>query len=96
MILDLTTVKDFLKIEQDFHEEDSIIQLLIDAAEIYLHNATGIKFDEQNNMAKLFCLILVSDWFDSRQMVGKISEKVRFTVESMITQLKYCYGGDAP
>lgn len=96
MILDLVTVKDFLKVEQDFYEEDSIIQLLIDAAEIYLYNACGIKFDETNNMAKLFCLILVSDWYDNRQMVGKISEKVRYTVESMITQLKYCYCGDTP
>ncbi|WP_019850631.1 head-tail connector protein [Desulfitobacterium sp. PCE1] len=96
MILDLVTVKDFLKVEQDFHDEDNIIQLLINASESYLYNATGIQFDDNYPTARLFCLILVADWYDNRQMVGKISEKVRYTVESMITQLKYCYGGDAP
>lgn len=92
MILDLFTVKDFLKIE--YNDDDYILDILISAAEIYLYNATGIQFDSTNNMAKLFCLILVSDWYDNRDFVGKVSDKLRFTVESMITQLKYCYGGD--
>lgn len=92
MILNLITVKDFLKIEYD--DDDPVLDILISAAEIYLYNATGIQFDSTNNMAKLFCLILVSDWYDNRDFVGKVSEKLRYTVESMITQLKYCYSGE--
>jgi len=95
LILDLATVKDFLRLEQDFYDEDPVLNLLISAAETYLYNATGIQFDSTNNIAKLFCLILVADWYDNRDYIGKVSDKVRYTIESMMTQLTYFYAGDS-
>lgn len=92
MIVTVDEVKEFLRIDED---ETTLITMLIKTAEEYLENATGNTFDETNNLARLFCMILISDWYENREFIGKSSEKVRHTVNSMIAQLKYCYGGDS-
>lgn len=93
MILTIDEVKEFLRI--DGNEEDVLLQTLINAAEESLFNATGNTFDSTNELAKLYCLVLVSDWFENRELTDKTSEKVRFIVQSILTQLKHCYRGDA-
>lgn len=96
MILELENTKKWLRI--DGPEEDLTIEMLIGASEEYLKNATGKEFDSTNNLAKLFCLILVSDWYENRELVmtspggRSVSEKIRRTVESMLLQLQYCEG----
>lgn len=94
MIVSINEVKEFLRIEKENTDEDLLLQTLIYAAEEYLKNATGNTFENTNNLARLFCMILISDWYENREYIGKASERVRDTVNSMITQLKYCYGGD--
>lgn len=89
MILTLPETKGFLRIEESFTDEDNLIQILINASEKYLLNATGNTFDSTNDLAKLFCLVLVADWYENREITGRISEKVRFTVDSILTQLSY-------
>jgi uncharacterized phage protein (predicted DNA packaging) len=89
LIISLDEAKEWLRIEHN--DEDNILQMLIKSAETYLQNATGNTFDNTNNLAKLFCLVLVTDWYENREMVGKASEKVRQTVESMLAQLSHCY-----
>ncbi|MFS0820763.1 head-tail connector protein [Bacillus sp. 1P02SD] len=87
MIIQLQETKNWLRI--DGSEEDALISLLIDAAEEYLKNATGRKFDSKNNQARLFCLVLVTDWYENRDLIGaKVSEKVRFSIQSMMVQLQ--------
>ena len=75
----------------DSNEEDVLLQTLINAAEKSLYNATGNTFDSSNELAKLYCFVLVSDWYENREMNEKVSEKVRFTIQSILTQLKHCY-----
>lgn len=90
MILTLIEVKDFLRI--DYADDDSYLELLIKVAEEYLKNSTGQVFDNTNSLAKLFCMVLISDMYDNRQFtIDKLSEKVRFTINSILTQLAYCY-----
>lgn len=89
MIIDLQETKAWLRV--DGTDEDGTIQTLIAAAETYLHNATEIKFDSSNPQAKLLCLVLVADWFENRQLGGEPSDKVRFTVKSILAQLQYSY-----
>lgn len=89
MIVSLDEVKNWLRI--DFSEDDALLTTLISAAEEYLKNATGKTFDNTNDLAKLFCLVLITDWYENREMIGKASEKVRQTVESMVAQLSHCY-----
>ena len=93
MILNLSEVKDFLRIEQECTDEDTLLNTLIAGSEEYLKNATGCVFDSSNPLAKLFCQVLIVDWYENREFVGKVSDKVRYTVQSMLIQLKYSYGG---
>lgn len=90
MILTLQEAKDFLKV--DYDDEDVFIQDLIIASEQYLKNATGKKFDSTNQLAKLYCKVLINEWFKDRGLMqdAKTSDKVRFTLTSILRQLEYC------
>lgn len=88
-IVTLEETKQYLRVDGD--DEDALITSLITAAEEYLKNATGIQFDDTNSLAKLFCWVLVTDWYENREHTGKPSEKVRPIIDSMLAQLKYCY-----
>jgi len=88
-IVSLEETKKYLVVDDD--ESDALITSLIGAAEEYLKNATGNQFDSENPLAKLFCWVLVTDWFENREHTGKPSEKVRPIIDSMLAQLKYCY-----
>ncbi len=90
MIISLEEAKTYLRV--DSSEEDDLIKSLIDAAEIYLKNATGRSFDDSNHIARLFCLTLVTDWYENRGLVvGKVGEEIRPVIESLLAQLNYCY-----
>ncbi|MBS4191749.1 head-tail connector protein [Bacillus sp. FJAT-49705] len=92
MILELNETKEWIRV--DGTEEDSIISTIIGAAEEYLEGATGKKFDDTNHRAKIFCLVLVTDWYENRDLIGsKPSEKVRFSIQSMLAQLQYSTEG---
>jgi uncharacterized phage protein (predicted DNA packaging) len=97
MILTLEEVKSFLRI--DYNDEDSLLQIYIDGAEAYLYNATGIIFDNTNNLAKLYCFCLISDWYENRNFAtdiknGNVNEKVRYTLQSILLQLQLSEVGD--
>lgn len=89
MIVTLDEAKTWLKV--DYSEEDSDIQFLVDSSEVYLKNATGKDFDNTNPLAKLYCRVLISDWYENRGLMvdNKTSDKVRFTLQSIMMQLQY-------
>mgnify|MGYP001238896923 CR=1 FL=1 len=90
MILTLEEAKKWLRVDGD--DEDSLIDMLIKAAETYLHNAVEVEFDHTNQLAKLFCLVLCADWYENRDMIGQQpSDKVRFTIQSIMAQLQNAY-----
>lgn len=87
MIIDLPLTRKWLR--EPPEEDDEILNLIIGAAVAYLKNATGRVFDSTNNQARLFCLVLVTDWYENRELIGiKPSEKVRFSIQSMLLQLQ--------
>lgn len=93
MIVSLNEVKTWLRVDGD--DEDTIITTLISAAEEYLKKATGIEFNSGNPLAKLYCFVLCADWYENRDLIGhQPSQKVRFTCQSIMTQLRNSYGGD--
>jgi uncharacterized phage protein (predicted DNA packaging) len=93
MIVSLDEVKTWLRV--DFTDDDALLTTLINAAELYLKNATGVKFDATNHLAKLFCMTLISDWYENREMIGKATDQTRPIIQSILTQLTYSYGGDS-
>ena len=94
MILTLQEVKDFLKV--DYNDEDLLLNDLIIASESYLYNATGKYYINTNQLAKLYCKVLINDWFKDRTLTVNstknlsVSEKVRYSLKSILMQLKYC------
>ncbi|OAT74556.1 head-tail connector protein [Parageobacillus thermoglucosidasius] len=93
MIVSLDEVKKWLRI--DFSEDDALLTTLISAAEEYLKNATGITYDSASHLAKLFCMTLIADWYENREMIGKATDQTRPIIQSILTQLTYSYGGDS-
>ena len=87
MIVSLDEAKNWLRI--DFIEDDALLTMLISAAEAYLENATGVEYDENNHLAKLFCMTLISDWYENREMIGKTSDQIRPIINSILMQLTY-------
>ena len=89
-MITLKETKEYLRVDGD--EEDTLITSLIAAAQEYLKNATGKIFDNTNELARLFCLVLVVDWYENRNLgAGKIGDKIRPVIDSMLAQLNYCY-----
>ncbi len=90
-MLTLEEVKNYLKI--DFDEDDVLLEGLIRASEQYLKNATGKTFEETNELAKLYRLVLINEWYSRREFIEAekkgVSEKVRFTLQSIMSQLLY-------
>lgn len=90
MIVTLLEAKEWLRV--DFDEDDSLIDSLIVAAEMYLKNATNKTFDSSNELAKIFIRVLVTDWYENREyeMEGKTASiRVRHTIQSILNQLLY-------
>lgn len=93
MIVDLPLARQWLR--EPPEEDNEILEVIIGAAEEYLKRATGREFDSTNNQARLFCLVLVTDWYENRDLIGaKVSEKVRFSIQSMLAQLQYMEEGE--
>ena len=91
MIIELEELKTFARIEYD-DDDVLLLSTLILVAEEGLKNATGIVFTSDNSLAKLYCLVVAKDLYDNRELTAdKVSEKVRFTIQSILIQLKYCY-----
>jgi uncharacterized phage protein (predicted DNA packaging) len=94
VILDLEETKNFLRV--DFTDDDTFITMLISVADEYLKNATGIQFDSTNTLAKLYCMCLISDWYENRNFSTDIrtltvNEKVKYTLQSILLQLQFSY-----
>ena len=82
----LEEIKEYMKIDDDV--EDNLINSLIESANIYMVNA-GVKvFD--NDLYKLAIKMLVLHWYENREVVGN-ANKLSFSLDNIITQLKYCY-----
>jgi uncharacterized phage protein (predicted DNA packaging) len=87
----LADVKDYLRGEGT--DDNAQIEELILAADIYLVNA-GAKKDYTNNLYKLAIKLLVTNWYENRVPIGEVTSEMAFSLRHILTQLKYCYGGD--
>ncbi len=84
-------VKDYLR--SDGTDDDIQVEELILAADTYLVNAGATK-DHANSLYKLALKILVTQWYENRVPVGEVTSEMAFSLRHILTQLKYCYGGD--
>lgn len=87
----LEDVRGYLKADGD---DDDQVEELISAADIYLVNAGATK-DHSNSLYKLAVKILVTQWYENRVPVGEVTAEMAFSLRHILTQLKYCRGGDS-
>ncbi len=84
--MDLSTVKNYLKI--DFDDDDELINMLIATAKEYIINAIG-NFDESKSSHKLLLLSIVANLYEDRSFMSpKSNEKTSYPIKSLITQLQ--------
>lgn len=82
----LLEVKEYLRI--DGSEEDFFLTSLIDAAKLFIKNATGTTVDELNELHKLAVYLLVSHWYENREVVGK-ADKLAYSLDSILFQMQF-------
>ncbi len=83
--MNLEELKLFLRIDET--EDDTFIQGLQLAAEEYLTNA-GVVKDYTKELYKLAIKLLAGHWYSNREVTGK-ADKLAFSLETIILQLKY-------
>ncbi|WP_419156930.1 head-tail connector protein [Rossellomorea sp. BNER] len=88
----LTDVKQYLRLEDSYIEEDTQLNSLIIAAKSYIKNATGVTVDELNDLHKLAVCLLVVHWYENREPVGK-TDSLAFSLESILFQLSVIGSG---
>lgn len=85
MSADLTELKTYLRI--DGSEDDSVLALLVSAAEEYLADAGVPEEAKETAKYKLAVMLLVALNYENRNPAMK-AEKLSFGLESIILQLK--------
>ncbi|MCY8085119.1 head-tail connector protein [Bacillus inaquosorum] len=83
----LSFVKDYLNIEQDWGEDDTLLLSFISAAQSHILNVTGVTVDENNDLHKLAVCMLVSDYYENRFATG--GTKISYMAESILTQISF-------
>ncbi|HEQ3553585.1 head-tail connector protein [Bacillus subtilis] len=84
MVVELKEMKEWLRVDGD--EEDNLVSSLISAAVKHLEKS-GVK-DTENELYKLAVKMLVDEWYQNRGASGEGKNKLSYSVQSMILQLK--------
>jgi uncharacterized phage protein (predicted DNA packaging) len=84
--MELDEIKLFLRV--DFDEDDTLIQLIANAAEEYITAAVG-SCDYTKARVKLLALVIITELYEKRSFsVEKAGEKAQYTIRSIISQLQ--------
>ncbi|EQJ93981.1 TPA: phage gp6-like head-tail connector protein [Clostridioides difficile] len=92
MIVSLEEIKEYLRLEADYNEDNNLLLFFLKVAEESLENQTGKVFNENNKseLASLYIKMYVAEQYEKRGATESNSEKVRFVLESVISQLSIC------
>ena len=96
-MITLEEAKQYLRLDLESNDEDLVLQLMIDNAELYIEDAVGsipTANEKAMKKAKLLSMILVADFYENREISKKTSDKLAYTVRSILIQLEYLLGGD--
>lgn len=82
----LDEIKIFLRIDDE--TEDNLLNALMLAAEEYLLGA-GIEKDYSKEIYKLTVKMLISNWYENRNMTDKKLQEIPYGIKSLIIQQQY-------
>lgn len=80
----LALVKQNLRLDEHYDYEDELIKHYIDTAKDYFYEATDCEFDDDNNIHKNVILLLVSHWYENRNIA--ITQGLDQKFSSMLLQ----------
>jgi hypothetical protein len=92
MIVTLTEVKTRLRIDDS--TQDTELELLIEAAEVFIYQVTGVRFQNTNKLAKVVVFFIIQDLYEKRTLSASagyksesVSDKTRQVVDMILNQL---------
>lgn len=65
--MQLSEIKTYLHIVTDV--DDELLQSLQQAAQLYIENTTGKKYDDTNELHKLLCKLLITHFYEHRDAI---------------------------
>jgi len=77
-----------MRLDEDDDSEDSLLMLLRDSAKDYYLNSIGLEFPEDKSLSKLYLMILITHWYENREMIGKVKAEISPTIKNIALQLK--------
>lgn len=92
MVVSVEEIKEYLRLEADYKEDDNLLLSFLKAAEEDLENRTGKVFNENNKseLISLYIKMYVAEQYEKRGATENNSEKVRFVLENIISQISIC------
>lgn len=89
--MDLTLIKNYLRVDDDLTEDDNQLQDLYNSAVIYIENTTGKKFTDDNMLMNLLIKLLVANWYTNRNNNGKTTQTEEYphSITALINTIKY-------
>lgn|SRR5690625_2116799 len=97
---ELERLKRYLRIDYIEPEEEEDLRLFYKRAEISVKNKVGsidLTLDDAKEQFEQACSLLVQHWYDNRQAfrIGNASYEIPHSLDSILRELRYCYGGDS-
>lgn len=88
-MLTLQEVKEFLRIETTFEEEDLFLSSLLLASETFIINATHTNADKTTELFKLAQRFLILHWYENRNtvIIGVTSQQLDFALKDILLQI---------
>ena len=99
--MDIQELKRYLRMDYPMEtEEEEDLLAFYDRAKIYIKNQVGVIDETNEEMKKQYdqaCAMLVQHWNDNRESyrIGNASYEIPYSLDSLVRQLRYCYGGGA-
>ncbi len=89
--MELSEVKQYLRLESSYVAEDTELENLISAAEKYIRDVTGKGLTDENKVFDLAVKTLIAHWYENRNAVSdKSAVNLPFTLDCLIKVLALC------
>ena len=83
-------IKTYLHIVTDV--DDDLLQSLQQAAQLYIENTTGKQYDDNNELHKLLCKLLIVHWYEHRDSIDTTTGAavVPHSVDALLNHIANC------
>ena len=84
--MQLSEIKTFLRMDESYTEEDTLLESLQTSAIQYAQNATGKQYESDNELYNLLLKILIAHWYENREIV---QEGTKIEIPHSITAIMH-------